>query len=284
MSQILHQLAARFLQGVGLADADLDVAADRMSSYLSGCAAAFHFVNETNSPREALGFLSTLTFPETRHVLFAAQDCAALVHNSRNGSDYADYLVHAARHLHHRFARVVNSKRRIWTNGRERRTIRYEARIFELYDAVGAQIRSVCCMNDGGRWTFHAQGEPHAIEADFPYDAARKSARFTEDHLRELAGAFGLSIPDADQFLAAGRYVLFSQHRGAYIETCTIDEADDPAYWQYICGMQWMKHLESHAASAIASFEKCIELNPAYEPRVRKFLTEAYAKLDQGKP
>ena len=85
----------------------------------------------------------------------------------------------------------------------------YEARIFELRDAEGASIRTVACMDDGGRWTFETSGHASPIESTFPYDAKRKSARFTFQHLCALVRECGLAVPDATDFQNAGRYVLY---------------------------------------------------------------------------
>jgi hypothetical protein len=119
----------------------------------------------------------------------------------------------------------------------------------------------------------------HPVESSFPYDAPKKSARFTRDHLDELARAYGCPIPTARTFETAGQYLLFAQERGSAVEYCTVEEADDPAYWNYMSGMQWMKHIDTHASSVVACLERCISLNPRYEPRVRECLEAARKKM-----
>lgn len=181
-------LAARFLEGIGVAELSLAVAGERIRARFAD---RFR-LRESRDPREALDYLSTLTFPATRHVAFPTPSGVALVNNSRNGSDYADHVVLLPRQLGCRFVRVVNTRPRVWSRGGQREVMRYEARIFDLRDTAGDVVRSVCCMNDGGRWVFDTQGAPHPLEADFPYAAARKAARFTEAHLFQLAAAYGL--------------------------------------------------------------------------------------------
>jgi len=273
------QLSARFLQGVGLADVPLDTSRRLLPSCLAGYAAAFQPANEISDFDQAIDFLSSLTFPPSRHVVFEANGITVFVNNSRNGSDYADYVVHLPKHLNCRFARVVDSRARTCKTGDLRMTLGYTARIFDLHDADGETIRSVTCMNDGGRRVFQTSGDPHEIEASFPYEAKRKLDRFTSDHLRQLASAFDLVIPTINEFQAAGCYLLFEQEYRKDLTSCTIAEADDPAYAYYTRGMSYVPHMKTHATSVIADFERCVEWNPEFEPRVRKYLDDARKEL-----
>jgi len=280
VSEAPENLADRFLQGVGLADIDLDAAGQRLSSFGKGTGAEFRLVITTIDGQEALKFLSTLTWPATRHVAFAAGDrITALINNSRNGSDYADYVRHFPRQLNCRFVRVVNSPQRYWRQGKLREILQYGARIFDLYDAAGETIRSIACVNDGGRWIYHTAGQPHPIEATFGPVAARPSQRFPASQLSALSAAFGLPLPTAEQFQRTGRYLLFAQESKQAITTCSIDEADDPAYSYFLRGMGYVHHMATHAASVVADFERCLAINPAYEPRVRDYLIEARRRL-----
>src|SRR5579885_3089196 len=157
------KLAARFLEGVGLAECPLVVAMERLKTYHRATAAEqWRLVNTTTTAAEALAFLSTLTWPPTRHVLFAnGTTSTAFINNSRNGSDYADDVFHLPRHLARPFARVVLRPQRVWRRGKLREMQQYAARIFDLHDAQGETVRSITCMNDGGRWVYHAAGMPH---------------------------------------------------------------------------------------------------------------------------
>ena len=43
--------------------------------------------------------------------------------------------------------------------------------------------------------------------------------------------------------------------------------------------MGYVKHMTTHATSVVINFERCIELNPEYEPKVRDYLAEARRQL-----
>jgi hypothetical protein len=243
----------------------------------------FEFVRETTRWSDVEEFLSELSWPETRHVLFAAStEVTALVHNGSNGSDYSDYVVRIPRHLNCRFARILNRPQRVWKRGALKETLQWGARIFQLHDVDGSVIRSVSCMNDGGRWAFHASGTPHPIEATFNYDSTPNSRRFPSEQLQTLAAAFGFPVPDGEALRASPRFVLFHQPHLPGVTTCTIEEADDPAFGYYRRGLGWVPHMQTHAPSVIADFERCIRLNPRYEPLVRAHLAAARRIVGQS--
>jgi hypothetical protein len=130
-------------------------------------------------------------------------------------------------------------------------------------------------MDDGGRWVFLEDGDRHPIESSFPYEARRKRKRFTATELCRLSRAYGLPVVTEDVFMAAGRYHLYERPHEPE-NTCTLDEADDPAYLYYLRGLTWVPHMDTHASSVIADFERCIRINPEYEPKVREALDKAY--------
>lgn len=272
-------LASRFLSGYGIAQCSIDRCWDSLARFAHGDTSSMRLLETTGDPERALVHLSRLSWPDTRHVLFATDDCSSvLVNNSRNGSDYADYAACMAQHLQTRFARVVCRAGREWSNGIEREVMQYEARMFCLYGASGEEIRTVACADDGGRWSFNTSGFPHPVESEFPYDARRKRDRFTAEHLNRLIDAFGLQSANADTFLSAEKYLLIDLP-ARKADFCSIAEADDPAYGYYRRGLGWVAYMETHAASVIADFERCVHINPGYEPRVRAMLAEAYEVL-----
>lgn len=59
--------------------------------------------------------------------------------------------------------------------------------------------RSVCAMNDGGRWVFEQSGEPFPFESLDDYDRPRKRERFTHELLAEYLAHFDL-FPFEDAF------------------------------------------------------------------------------------
>jgi len=197
------------------------------------------------------------------------------VNNRRDGSDYPGYGDLLSRFWHCTFARIINQPGRVWSDGVQRVVMRYEARMFELYGPDGNQIRHVACADDGGRWVFDTFGESHPVEANFPYTAKRTSARFKVENLIELSGAFGLAIPTASDFVSAGNYLLYRELVGRPVSSCTVEEADDPAYGYYRRGMGFAKHMKTHAASVILDLEKCVAINPTYRARVESALAEA---------
>lgn len=274
MNQFPTELAARFLRGQGLADVPIVVC----RKLLPSCPRGFAFMRSTADPGEALTHLSRLTFPDSRHVVFPANErVTGFVNNSRDGSDYADYLRILPKHLHCRFVRLVNSQRRVWTCGNDREVMSYEARIFELNDANGEPIRVIHAADDGGRWDVGSFGVPHPDEPVLPWDAKRKKDRFTVEHLQQVLRAYGFPVVTPELFLAAGVYDLYEAPvKWATGESCTLEEADDPAYGYYRRGLGWTRHMQTHAASVIADFERCVRLNPEYRDKVQGYLEEAY--------
>ena len=64
---------------------------------------------------------------------------------------------------------------------------------------------------------------------------------------------------------------------------CTPEQRDDPAFGYYLRGLGYAKHMNTHASSVIADFERAILLNPDYEPLVRDYLARARRVLsDRG--
>lgn len=269
----IHSLVARFLSGHGVARCEVSQALDSFNQVTDNRLCVLETTTDVN---KTLEYLSLLTWPATRHVAFAAsQHATAFINNRRNGSDYADEKIWLASHLKTDFARIVATKRRVWSQGEEREILQYEATIFELYKEDSTLVRSVACLDDGGRWIFEEGGRRHPVENSFPYDARRKRDRFTNEHLRLLTEAFGLPWLTTERFLNAGEYHLLKSCRSP-IDSCTIAEADDPARSYYLRGLSWVPHMQSHASSVIADFERCVRINPDYEPKVRKALEAAY--------
>lgn len=269
------RLATRFTRGYGIADCPVTVLSERIGQPFLGQAAPLQCVGRTSDFSAVIQFLSVLSWPASRHVAFAAgSQTTALINNSRNGSDYANQTVWLARYLNCRFARILDQDDEIWENGTDRITMRYAATIFELCSAAGELIRSVCCINDGGRWKLSEAGLRLAVENSFPWSARRIRDRFTTAELVRLADACGISVIEPENFLNAGNYLLMeSPHPPA--NSCSLADADDPAYLFFLRGMSWVPRMETHASSIIADLERCLALNPAWESRVRDVLERA---------
>jgi hypothetical protein len=59
--------------------------------------------------------------------------------------------------------------------------------------------RSICALNDGGRWDFHQSGEPYPFEVLSAYAKRRRRDRFTREMLIDYVAHFGVR-PFADDF------------------------------------------------------------------------------------
>jgi len=135
-------LAARFVQGIGL----VNISPSELQSRLSACPQAkqgpwnpWVLDSITDQCHDALEFLSTLTFPATRHVVFARQGGSALVNNRRDGSDYPGYGDLLSRFWHCTFARIINQPGRVWSDGVQCVVMRYEARMGTKFAMSPAQ-------------------------------------------------------------------------------------------------------------------------------------------------
>jgi hypothetical protein len=270
------------LSGYGLVEASFERTADGFGAQAHADASQIRVVKVTSSAAEAVDHLSLRTHPATRLVLVDRGGWTGALTNHRNGSDFSDYQYSAARSLGVRTIRVVDSNARWWTRDGLRERLAYEARIFELHGHDDSTLRSITCADDGGRWVFETSGSPLPIEASFDYDAPRKKDRFTRNNLRALLTAVGPGPLTDATFLKAPRFGLLAERWmndawRARIEAaaCSLEEADDPAFGYYQVGMSYVDYLDTHATSVIASFERAIAINPAYEPRVREYLRQA---------
>ena len=284
-------IASHLVEGYGLVEASLSECSSRIDGWRLGPASTLTVIAATNDVAQAIDFVSRLTFPATRHVLLPLQNCTAMVNNSRNGSDVADHITHLAQRFEARAARVLDGPGHIWTNDGVTEVLEYEAHLLQLHAASGALLRTVACMNDGGRWTFHTDGTPHPIEQAFDYSARRKKDRFTSECLRRLLGAFGLPCLDVAHLLAAPQYLLIredytSPEWADRIEArgCTFEQANDSAHGYYQRGLGWVEQMETHAESVIADFERAMRLNPSYEPLVTPHLMRAREVLARRRP
>lgn len=80
------ELARRFLRGPGLAQTSLSTVRSVMPKLRVFGTETLAFVAEVREPARAFHFLSTLSFPATRHVAFpVGKQNVAFVNNARNG-------------------------------------------------------------------------------------------------------------------------------------------------------------------------------------------------------
>lgn len=270
----------RCLEGGGLLACTPDHLIKKLDDYTLGSRSRFRR-KEGLGPDQALDFLDTLTFPATRHLVFGVGPHTVWLNNARDGSDLGSDGSLLARHLEVRVVRFVDSVGRAWESGGEKGVTSYEARIFELYDPAGNQLRSVLCSHDGGRWSFSTQGEPLDCEADFPYDARRQQDRFTSEHLARLLKGAGFSRPTADDFRGSSTVAVFEEELldadwAAQVQAraCSVAERDHPAFGYLQRALDFLRH-KSLAASAISDLETALRLDPNLAARVEPLLKQA---------
>jgi hypothetical protein len=276
---MIHPL---ILHGYGLIEAPFDLAADRFGSHKRADASQMSVVATTSDSAEALAYLSLRTHPATRLVLLDRGGWTAVLTNQRGGSDFNDHQYWAARTVRVRTIRVVESDARWWKRGALRERLAWEARMFELHAPDNSTIRTIACSDDGGRWTFETTGDPIPIEESFAYDAPRKKDRFTRQNLHDLLTAVGPGPIGEAEFFATSRFALLSERitndswrERVDADACTLAQTDDPALGYYRRGLGWVPHMATHATSVIHDFERAIEINPDFEPRVREYLCTA---------
>ena len=275
----IHPLVVR---GYGLVEAPFGTTVDRFGTFTRASASEMRVVARTTDVDAALHHLSRLTVPATRLVIVDQGSWTAILTNHRSGSDFNDHQFWAARSLGVRTIRVVDSAARWWKRGAVRERLAYEARIFELHGPDASNVRSIVCADDGGRWVFETSGDALPIEASFGYDAPRIKDRFTRENLRDLLESLGPGALTADRLVAAPRFALLEDHitdptyrSRVEAAACSRDEADDPAFGYFQRGMGYVDHMATHAPSIISDFERAVAIDPAYEPRVRDYLSAA---------
>lgn len=273
----------RVLSGYGLIEAPFDRVVERLGSYRRADQTETRVVDVVPRAAQALTYLDRRTVPATRLVVVEHGEWTAVLSNHSNASDFDDHQPWADKALGVRTIRVVDSAARWWQRGQRRERLSYEARIFELHAPDHSLIRSITCANDGGRWVFEASGEGLPAEAAFNYDAARKKDRFTRPNLHALLRSAGAEPLVPAGLLAAPRFALLDEYildpllrERVEATACSLEEVDDPAFGYFRRGMTWVPHMRSHAASVISDFERAVEINPAYEPRVRGYLRQAH--------
>jgi hypothetical protein len=271
------------LSGYGLVEAPFNRVVERFGSHRAANQTETRVREVTPSAAKALDYLDRRTVPATRLVVVEQGTWTAVLTNDRGGSDFNDHQYRVAKTVDARTIRVADSVTRWWRRGARRERLGYEARIFEMRGPDYSLIRSIACADDGGRWVFESFGNPLPIEATFNYDAPRKKDRLTRSNLHDLLRSVDAEPLAEDALLGAPRFALLAERitdrawRGRVeAAACSLDEADDPAFGYFQRGLTWVPHMQTHAASVIADFERAIEINPTYEPRVREHLRSAH--------
>jgi hypothetical protein len=241
------------------------------------------------SRADAVRYLSHLTHPATRSVLFAVDDgWTCMLTNARGGSDFHDEQRWIGPRCRARSCRVVDEDGLTRRAGEIVARMRYPARIFELTDELGRSVRSVSCSLDGDRWDFNVSGVPLPAEAGFPYDARRKRDRFTSEHLHALLRSLGIQSPAREAFEHAERFTLLAMRieNGGWAadveaRACTPEQADDPGYGYLERGLGWVEHMRTHATSVVSDMTRAVLLNPELEAAARPHLDAARRQLGE---
>ncbi len=137
--------------------------------------------------------LDPLTSPTASKVLLigAGDGWTVLLDNGRRGTD-AGYSSILSERCACRGLRVV-------AKHESKLPKRYGAVIFEVYDH-GADVRTVYCANDGGKWKFGATGEPFAFEDVARYERRSVKDRFTTEMLFTYLSAMKINMVDKDWY------------------------------------------------------------------------------------
>jgi hypothetical protein len=153
----------------------------------------------------ALRALEPLTSVLRSRFLFVAtaSNWTAYFDNGWRGADAAS-LSYVAEALHCRAVRVVAVPDSMGSSPTRDKVGRFGATIFELYGANPTawlnHERTICAMNDGGKWIFDQQGEPLPFERPEQYRARGVRDRFTFDLLDEYLRAIGIRAFDETAF------------------------------------------------------------------------------------
>jgi hypothetical protein len=240
--------------------------------------------------RDATGYLSHLTHPATRHVLFAVNHrWTAVVNNEREGSDFADSQWWFGRLCGARSCRVVDDEGQVRRVRGYRVRDSFPARIFELAESDGSTVRSVHCTLDGDRWDFGTSGSPLPAESAFAYSARRKRDRFTSENLQTFLCSLGVVPTVHHAFETADRFVLLAERlkdplwaADVEAESCTPAQADDAGYGYFRRGLTWVPHMASHAESVVWDMTRAVLLSPDLESEARPYLDAARKQLGRA--
>jgi hypothetical protein len=238
---------------------------------------------------EAIAFLSHLTHPPTRLALIPLGGKWTAVLNSRRDGSVFEHQEFFGGFCRARTIRVVDHPSRFVGVGGRRWRKAYEAHMVTLRDPQGDNVRTILCMNDGGRWDFEAYGgEPLAVEASFDYGARRKSDRFTHENVLALLESLGVPESVHQSFARAERLQLFHQDVrdavwAAEIETsaCTPEQADDPAFSLWTSAMSSVPHMQTHASSVVLYLTEALLLNGDLQPEAEPYLEAARRTLGE---
>jgi hypothetical protein len=262
----------RFLEEYGLVAASFERC---VAAFTKGYIRCNELVKTVAEADDGIHYLAEFTPPVTKYAIVALnRDWSLFLSNKTTGS-FADDAPHLARQLKVPVYRVVDRPPRIWKQGGLRGIMSYEARIFSSYDAEGNEEKSVYAMLDGDRWAWESTGPKYAIEETFDYSAKGKRYRFTSDNLRSLLRSLSAPVPTVEDVSNAPALALIKAP-GKSQTVITRKQLDDPAFGYYERGMGYVPHMQTHASSVIHDFEKAIQINPEYEPKVRNYLEEAH--------
>ncbi len=168
-----------------------------------------------------LGALEPLSMPPCRDLLASSHGrWVALFDNSAKISDPASPVGYMATRIRCRGVAISCVPNTIGPSKKSKGT--FGAVAFSLFAPEQREFlnyeRSVAAANDGGKWTFIAQGKVQPFEEEDAYKERDVRKRFTPEMLERYCEALGISIFDAD----------FYGPQGLVVETAyPADVADD---------------------------------------------------------
>jgi hypothetical protein len=217
MNLLLADRYSPITSEVGFFEADLERTVQAFLGWYTPLAEGW---GETLARREvagglpvALDALPPLTGGDIRRFLFlpTAGGWTALFNNLRTGTDVTGPLAVVGFRLGCRTLRVCAVPDSLGTKSEKQkgRRGRYGASIFELggpgTNDQNKTIRSLCALNDGGRWSFDVYGAQLPFEEPDAYLARRTPDRFPLELLDRYCRALGVRPFDEDFYLPPER-------------------------------------------------------------------------------
>ncbi len=172
-------------KSIGLVEADCRKVAEIYCAWTAEVSGASGIGAEAESRnddlRTILVSLAPLSVPSTRFAFVQTQShWTAYFDNFRLGTDAGSRMSELGRRVGCRAIRITSVEHTI---RKGRSDGEYGGVILSVTGALGETIRTISVVNDGGRWTFDAFGDPFPFEVPEAYKRKRIRDRFTHEML-----------------------------------------------------------------------------------------------------
>jgi len=215
MNLLLNDEYAPITSEIGFIETSVDRAVDGFSRWMEPLLAKRDLrarrSKVTGRLRQALQHLLPLTGVEATRYLFVPTSAPWIAYfdNFVTGADASSVMSQLSLRCRTRSVRVVaipHTRQDRLGKGR------YGAAILEIYAPQETgflnYLRTVCLINDGGKWSFEASGSPQPFEDIEAYNASSIRERFSFELLRNYLGALGVSAFDDDFYCPTGESIL----------------------------------------------------------------------------